>query len=74
MVSQMILLRCCNISVEGEEQGESAPLWEAGANGLCVGCDALQPHLLLPVCQEDSDPLTGGGRHSKLGELLVEDV
>ncbi len=39
-----------------------------------AGCDAPQPHLLPPVCQEVCDPLTGGGWHSKLGEFGVEDV
>ncbi len=41
---------------------------------LGAGCDAPQPHLLPPVCQEVCDPLTGGGWHSELGEFGAEDV
>lgn len=38
------------------------------------GCDFPQPHLLLPVCQEAADPLTGGVLHSVLGEEYFCDV
>ncbi|KAK5600965.1 hypothetical protein CRENBAI_006237 [Crenichthys baileyi] len=61
--------------VEGEEEwGENTPLGGASADGSCAGEDAPQPHLLLPVLQEASDPLSGGGRDFELDELLVEDV
>ncbi|MEQ2229834.1 hypothetical protein ILYODFUR_022924 [Ilyodon furcidens] len=46
----------------------------AGADGSCAREDVPQPHLLLLVSQEVDDPLTGGGWHCKLGELLVEVV
>lgn len=31
--------------------------------------DLPQPHLLLSVCQEAGDPLTGSWRHAELGEF-----
>lgn len=45
---------------------------------LGAGCDFLQPHLLLPVCQEVWDPLPTGTMleqcwHNKLGEFGGED-
>ena len=35
--------------------------------------DEMLPSLLMPVNQEADDPLTGGDRHCKLGELLMKD-
>lgn len=41
--------------------------WRWGsAKDVSTGCNASQPHLLLPVCQQPAIPLTG------CGLLLVE--
>lgn len=51
--------------------GRTGALEGTSADSPGAGCDAHQPHLLLPVIQEVCNPLTGGGGHSELG---VEDV
>ena len=48
----------------------------ASADGVGAGYDVSQPYLLPPVCQEVSDPLSGGGWHRDLvmfGLKLRED-
>lgn len=51
------------------QQSVQCPLF---AGSLGAGCDAPLPHLLPPVSQEAGDPLTDGGWHSELGELLED--
>lgn len=33
------------------------------ADGSGTGCDAPQPHVMLPVSQEAGDPLISGSKH-----------
>ncbi len=66
---------CAVIRVEGEEQwGENAALRGSSAGGAGAGWEFPQPHKLLPVCQEDVDPLTDGSRDGELCQFILKGV
>ena len=61
------------VGVEGEEKrGEHTTLRGSSADGPGLRDKLAQPHALLPVSQEVSDPPAGGLRHAQLCQLVPE--